>query len=319
MMNFKLTRLLQLLLFLTFSIVLLACGDDDTSVDDIDEPTDPAETVLEVETLVTSIASNDAVTVDSDGNIYTSEFGEFGSNGGSGTRILKITPDGTVSDFITGLQGPLGTTIDDDGNFYVVDANTGSSGNVIKVNPNGEKTNLATINGWPAGIVQDDGDNLLVSNFSLGIISKISADGTLSTLVEDSRLAGCVGIVLDDDGNILLGNYNTGDILSVTPSGTVSLIATIDDIVQNFGIGYITYHDDFIYATGIGTHKIFSVSLAGEVEVFAGNGAAVTLDGPLLEASFKNPNGIGIDKENDILYIQDWGALALRKIELDDD
>ena len=175
---------------------------------------------------------------------------------------------------------------------------------------------LATIDGWPAGIAANANGDVFISNFSLGYVHKINADGELSVFVDDARVAGCVGIVFDDAGNLLLGNYVNGSIYSVSTAGEVSLIAQIPGLPNNFAVGYINYFEGHVYATGIGNHQVYKVSLDGTISHFAGTGTSGSSDGTALHASFSNPNGIGVDKVNRYLYIQDWGDTKLRRIEL---
>ncbi len=272
----------------------------------------------EVETVVLDLAGNDAVTVDKKGNVYVSEYGQFVNTGGNGTRIIKISKQGEASEFLSGLEGPLGNAIDVQGNFYVNNANNTRSGEVLKIAPDGTRTVLATIDGWPSGLTLDYQNNIYVSNFLTPTVHKITPQGDVSIYATDPRLAGGVGIDFDYKGNLVVGNFATADIVSITPVGNVSLIATIPDIVVNgFGIGYITVVGNSIFATGIAVNKIFRVTLNGKVEEFAGTGEATVLDGPLKEASFNGPNGITADAYGKALYISEFGGTgALRKIKL---
>ncbi|TPN83900.1 NHL repeat-containing protein [Aquimarina algicola] len=274
---------------------------------------------VEVETVVSDFAGNDAVSVDRRGNVFVSEYGQFENTGGNGTRILKINKQGDVSEFITGLIGPLGNAIDNQGNFYVNNANNTARGDVLKVTPNGDRIVLATIDGWPSGLTLDYKNNIYVSNFATPTVHKITPDGEVSVYASDPRLAGCVGIDFDRKGNLVVSNFSTADILSISTDGSVSLVATIPDIVVNgFGIGYSTVVGNSVFATGIAVNKIFRVSLQdGKVEEFAGTGDAATIDGPIEEASFNGPNGITSDKYERALYISEFGGSgSVRKIKL---
>jgi len=273
---------------------------------------------LIVETVISDFEGNDAVTVDQRGNVYVSEFGQFVNTGGNGTRVFKIDRQDEISEFITGLSGPLGNAIDRQGNFYVTNNNDTTRGDVVKIAVDGTRTILATIQGWPSGVTLDHKNNLYVSNFIAPTVHKITPDGEVTLIATDPRLAGGVGIDLDSRGNLIVSNFSTADIVSITPEGTVSLIATIPNITINgFGIGYITVVRDAIFATGIAVNKIFKVTLDGEVEEFAGTGEAAVVDGPIKEASFNGPNGIAADKYGKALYISEFGGTgALRKISL---
>ncbi len=272
---------------------------------------------LKVETVVEEFLGNDAVTVDKLGNAYISEYGRFVNTGGTGTRVFKVTPGGEVSEFITGLSGPLGNAMDAQGNFYVVNANNTVNGEILKVAPDGTRSVLATIDGWPAGLTLDYKNNIYVSNFLTPTVHKITQNGEVSVYANDAKLAGGVGIDFDRKGNLIVGNYSSADILSINKEGSVSVITTIPDIVVNgFGIGYITVVGNSIFATGIGINKIFRISKSGKYEVFAGTGEAASVDGLLNEASFNAPNGISSDPYHKALYISEFGGTsAVRKIK----
>lgn len=265
---------------------------------------------LQVTTLVNGLRANDGVCVDTQGNIYASNYG----TNGNGTEVLKITPQGEVSVFVSGLRGALGNAIDSEGNFYVVQKNTATEGTVTKITPNGTKTDIATLSGFVSGLKLDAQNNLYVSNFSEGKINKITPEGIISVFVSNNLLAGGVGIDFDENGNLWVGNYATGDILKVTPDKEVIKVTTIPNTV----IGYITYLNGFVYATAINKNKIYKISTDGTVEHFAGNGTKQTKDGNLLEAAFAEVNGITSDKVNNILYMTQFtpSKLALRKIQL---
>ncbi|TAI49008.1 hypothetical protein [Flagellimonas allohymeniacidonis] len=278
----------------------------------------PNQENAEVETLISNFPANDALSVGRNGSVYASNFGQFGASGGTGTTILKVNP--RKMDFVPiaeNLTGPLGNAVDKSGNVYVNNANNFVSADILKIAKNGTQTVLATIEGFPSGMTLDTKNNLYISNFSTPTVHKVTPEGEVTLIANDVRLAGGVGIDFDGRGNLLVGNYATGQILSVSLDGQVELIASIPVVIENFVLGYITYHKGFIYGTAIGENLIYKVSLKGEVEVFAGTGVASTTDGLLLEATFNAPNGIAADPIRNILYISEFGGSgSLRAIKL---
>lgn len=273
----------------------------------------------EVTTLVSGLNANDAITMDGDGNLYISNYGSYNQAtfSGTGETIVKVTPAGEQSTFISGLTGPVGGVIDGDGNFFVNSGSNFVSGDLVKIDASGNATTITTIGGYPSGILLDDDNTLYVANYWGSTITQIDSDGSVSEFASDDKLFGGVGIAFDDDKNILLGNLITGEILSVAPDGSaIDSIATIPTVVSQYVIGYITYFEGYIYATGIGANLIYKVSLDGVLEVFAGNEENGTVDGELLDASFSNPNGILIDKENRVLYVSEISG-NLRVIPID--
>jgi sugar lactone lactonase YvrE len=269
-----------------------------------------------VNTLVSDLIGNDAVSVDADGNAYVSNFGQYTNSGGTGKQVTKITPNGVSSTFVSGLSGPLGSAFDSQGNFYVINGNNNVTGEILKVTPSGNKSTIAEISGWPAGIAVDAHDNLYISNYSTSLIHKINSNGELSVFANDPSLKGSVGISMTASNKIIVGNYNNGKIISVNESGIVSEITQIPGLETNFAIGYITILNGSIYATAIANNKIYKVTLEGQQEIYAGTGIASSKDGELLRASFNNPNGIASDAVNQKLYIVDLTSNALRVIQV---
>lgn len=303
--NFK-QKITAIIVIVGISVILISCYGDGINPD------------AKVETLISNFEANGAISVDREGVVYVSEYGRFVNTGGSGTRVFKIAPDGKILDTIQGLSGPMGTAKDVKGNLYINNANNTVTGQVLKITPKGDREIIATIDGWPSSMAIDRFDNLYISNYTAPTVHKVTPEGEVLVYATDERLAGGVGIDIDSKGNVIVANFVTADIFSINKKGDVTLIANIPDIVvSNFGIGYITVIHDIIFATGIAVNHLFKVTLDGEVEIIAGNGDAAQIDGPLLEASFSNPNGISSDKYTKTLYISEYtGVGGLRKIEL---
>lgn len=302
----SLTKIIWFTSSLLIVLLLSSCYGDDIRPDP------------QVETLINNFAANGAVSIGKNGNVYVSEYGRFVDTGGSGTRVFRLSPKGKILDTIQGLSGPLGTAQDSKGNLYVNNANNTINGQVLKIQPNGDRKVIATIDGWPSSMTIDHKDNLFISNYTAPTVHKISSDGEITVYANDPRLLGGVGIDLDSKGNVIVANFYTADIYSIDQNGQISLVANIPNIViQNFGIGYITIVNDVIYATGIAVNYIFKVSLDGVVEIIAGNGEPKQVDGPLLEASFTNPNGIAFNRYTRTFYISEYtGVGGLRIIKL---
>ncbi len=309
----------------SYKLFVLSVGDfNGEMVYALSNASEDVEMLIKAETstLVSRAQANDAVSIDADGNVYVSNYGVWdpAKGQGNGTKALKITPDGQVSEFVTGLLSPVGNAIDAEGNFYVNDDNNFTRGNLLKIAPDGTKTTIATIQGYPAGLLLGTDGNFYVSNYTRGVVSKVTPEGAVTEFATDSRLSGGVGIVYGNDGNIIVGNFDTGDVLSISPSGDVTLLGKIPAGGQGSVIGYLTYFEGNVYATSGGARKIYKMSLSGEVTTFAGSGANSSRDGELDKASFSGPNGISVDKDKRVLYVSEsiaGGLSNIRVIPLD--
>ena len=117
--------------------------------------------------------------VGASGNAFDSQGNLFQSNI-SASKISKITPDGTVTDFVTsGVQGPVGIAINPGDTLFV--ANCG--GNTLsRITPDGIVSTFSssTLFNCPNGIARDPDGNLYVANFSDGNIIKVTPTGQAS-------------------------------------------------------------------------------------------------------------------------------------------
>ena len=311
MKTIKLNAFKGIAVFSAFIFMMSSCTDD--FIGKISEK-------AKVETVVPNFLGNDGVSVDRQGKVLTSNFGNF-----SGTEVLRTNPrTGDFEIAVDSVLAPTGNAVDRNGNIFVVNnirftaENDGTTeADVIKVLPDGTRTVLATLPGFPSGLTLDNRGNAYVSNFSFPGVHKVTPEGEATVFAEDVRLGGSVGIDFDNKGNLYVGNFVSGEILKIKRDGAVELLATLPIIVDDFVIGYLTHFAGSLFVTAIGENVIYRVSLSGDISVFTGNGQAGTIDGPLEEASFNSPNGIAVDPIRRVIYISEFGAGGgLRAIKL---
>jgi sugar lactone lactonase YvrE len=270
-----------------------------------------------VSTIASDIGIVDAVSIGPDGNIYVSDFlgGESFSNA-SGTRILQITPTGEVSTFTDQVVTPLGQAWDSQGNLYV---SSFTEGNLRRVAPDKTVTIIASGYNGPSGVALDSQDNIYVAEYNGGrTIYKVTPAGESNVFVHDPQINGPAGISFDENDNLYIGNYNDGKVFRASPDGTLTQIAQVNG-VRNFTMGYLTYANGELYATGIGKNLIYRITLDGEVSLLAGSGAFNLVDGNASEAAFAYPNGITASPDGSKLYISSFAGRVLRVIDLNND
>ena len=214
---------------------------------------------------------------DSQNNIYVADFGN--------NAIRKITPEGVVSTFVSGLSGPCSLAIYN--NDLYVSEYTGNR--IKKITPVGVVTVLAgsgssgiTVNGisginanfaQPSQIVVDN-NGLYVYVMDCG--NKRIRRVTISTGVVDI-VAGL--------GNI----YNSSSTIENIPTGPLAI-----DVLNNLYF----FVDD----------KIKKVNQSGDIVDFAGNGSTSDdyLDGNALEVrlegSFTEPKSFFLNNSSNFLY-----------------
>jgi sugar lactone lactonase YvrE len=235
--------------------------------------------------------------VDGEGNIYVGDFGTS-LDGPPGTVVFRISPDGEVETWARGLVGASGNAFDSDGNLY--QSNIGA-GRISRITPDGTVSTFATgLDGGPVGIAVTAGDTLYVVNCGRNRIHKIGPDGVGSVWVADPLLSCPNGITLADDGNLYVSNWNNGDVLRVTPEGTVSRHASIGS-----NNGHILFGNGRLYLVARGSHRIYEVTLDGDVTLLAGSGARGKRDGAARTAQLSFTNDVALSPDGSVLYFND--------------
>ncbi|MSU49594.1 MAG: hypothetical protein EXS37_10985, partial [Opitutus sp.] len=227
------------------------------------------------------------VAVDRSGNVFVAELGN--------PVIRKVTPDGVVTTFASGLGSLAGIAMDATGSIFVLAGAT-----VRKVTPAGavtlfaggentsgsaDGTGAAARFKGPTGITTDGNGNLYVADTDNHTIRKISPAGVVTTLAGLAGTPGRTngsgsgalfnrprGIAVDNQGNVLVSDTDNQTIRKITASGSVSTIGGTVGIAGT--------------ADGTGGNARFSfpsglaVDAGGDVFVADGNNQTVRLGVP---------------------------------------
>lgn len=261
----------------------------------------------EIETTVTTVAEGsyyDGLAVDSQGNIYGSNF--------VGDAVYKLDTSGEVSVFVEGLNSPNGIGVNSKDEVYVCD----HFGNTIfKYDNQGNSlASFAAVS--PAGIKKIPGsDDMLFVEYNTNTINILKEDGSINKLFEGEPINGPAGIAFDRKGNAYIGNFNDRKIYKYK-NGEVSFVAQLPAEAENFNfLGFLTYAKGYLYATQLGEHRIYKINpnKTDEFEVFAGS-VLGNADGDISEATFNFPNGILASRDQKTLYVTDAGTSNLRII-----
>jgi len=236
-----------------------------------------------------------------DGTIYA-------AGGWNKTDIFEISPEGIVSSFATGLDGPIHMAMDADGNLYV---STWNDRKIFRLDEEGGIELFAEVDPYPTGLAFGPDGNLYVGHAppsGTGGISRVTPGGVATNFVIGRGVDRPVGIAFDDDGNLYSANLYDTRINKITPSGEVTFLANAPAQVNTFTIGHMVYAGGALYATDIGHHQIMRISLTGAISVFSGTGDQGDVDGDVSAAQFAQPNGITASPDGTKLYIHSIGA-----------
>jgi len=160
--------------------------------------------------------------VGASGNHFDSNGDLFQSNIAAG-RISRITPDGTVSTFVSsGIFGPVGIAIDENDDLFV--CNCGNN-TIQKVTSQGVSTQFASSSllSCPNGITLADDGNFYVANFNNGSILKITPNGSVSFFANVPGNNN--GHLVFFDGDLYVAGRGANRIYKVTLAGEVSVFA----------------------------------------------------------------------------------------------
>ena len=239
--------------------------------------------------------------------------------------IDKLSPDGTISTAVSGLNTPSGLTFDDVGNLYYGNVKHNPLGfEIFKRTPEGMATNIGQVWDIPGGFsITGWGFDLAISpigdvffnhpesktidgiTIRTGSIEKLSPDGTISTAV--SSLNTPSGIAFDDVGNLYYGNVKHNplgfEIFKRTPEGMATNIGQVWDIPGGFSI------------TGWG----FDLAISPIGDVFFNHPESKTIDGITIRtgsieklspdgtistvvSGLNTPSGIAFDDVGNLYY-----------------
>jgi sugar lactone lactonase YvrE len=184
-------------------------GADSTSITQID----PQGTTL----AALSGTSGYGLAADNQGNIYSVDTNR--------KRIVKITPDGTISDFVINLSVGDGLAIDAQDNIYATSAK-----NILKITPPSEQittpqvTTFATLSGTVEAVAVGY-DNQVYTVDSSNRLSRVTANGSVETITTVG-LNNPKALTIDVFGNFYVLNYalknGTHSIIKITPDGKFS-------------------------------------------------------------------------------------------------
>lgn len=311
-----------------------------------------------------SLYSPSAVVVDSSGNLFIADE--------ENNCIRKVSDNGEITTVAgTGIGGytgdageatkaklsyPDGVFLDGAGNLLIAD----SDNNVIReVSTNGIITTLvgngrqgysgdngmatnAMLN-YPETIILDGAGSLLIADSGNNVIRKVSANGTITTLVgngiaaysgdggaaTNASLFYPYGLALDGAGDLLIGDTGNKVIRKVNTNGVITTIAgnghsgyTGDDgpalsaeLFSPTGVAFDSVGN--LFTADVFNNVIREVDTNGFITTVAGNGVATHSGdgGEATNASLNYPLGLACDTSNN-LFIADFLNNRVREVHI---
>ncbi|OOQ59933.1 T9SS type B sorting domain-containing protein [Mucilaginibacter pedocola] len=190
----------------------------------------------------------------------------------------------------------------------------------------------------PAGMAIDKEDNIYVSDFTNHAIRKITPQGEVSSFAgnggggrdngtgSQASFYNPSGLAFGATGILYVTEQIGHDVRQITPSREVSLLAgsgfpgKTDGYYEkssfNTPVDVAIGPDGNLYVSEVQNRVIRKITPQGEVTTFAGNGIAAVSNGPLLQASFGSPQGLGFDSKGNLFVCDDYSGV-IRKISTD--
>lgn len=261
---------------------------------------------VNVSTLVELNASG-GVTWGPDDMLYVSDFGPQLGPAAETTSVFRVDPEsGSYTVYASGFDGASGAAFDDAGNFYQAEPR---GNRVTRINTDGSREVVANGLNTPVGVQVDDQGNLYVCNCGAGEILRFDSGGERTVLAGNSELLACPnGLTIDDSGNLYAVTFAAGNVLKISPDGEMNLLAelpTLSGGPNPVGLGHITWHQNALFVTAIGSGVIYRLNDDGSaIELIAGTPFAFTnTDGSGDEVTFSKPNGIAISTDGTKLFV----------------
>ncbi|MFZ2452060.1 MAG: carboxypeptidase regulatory-like domain-containing protein [Methylovulum miyakonense] len=166
-------------------------GADSTSITRID----PSGTAL----AASSYTAGRGIVADTDGNLYATH--------NTITSIVKITPDGNLSTFLSGYAFGSGLVIDNKNNLYAIPL-IGQAGTVLKITPSAKVTTFAKLGVAIRGIAIGP-DELLYVVDANNTLSRIKLDGQVELITKDG-ISNAKSLTIDGNGYFYILTSNLG-------------------------------------------------------------------------------------------------------------
>ena len=224
--------------------------------------------------VISGFTSPESVVQDAKGDIYVSEIGEF--NKDSDGKITRISIDGKLSTFASGMDDPKGLTFIGK-SLYVTDKNR-----VLKVEPDGKWAVYGSTMAFPQTPV---------------FFNDITSDETGNLYVSDSgnlKTGGAIFKIAKDKKITIILNENTPEILA--PNG---LLVVKNDLYE------VDFASGILYKINLKTKSILKVA-----EGFGGGDGLIKSGDNFFISDWKNGKIFKLQRNKVTLYKEGFTAAA---------
>jgi len=176
----------------------------------------------------------------------------------------------------------------------------------------------------PPGLAADDAGNLFISDFQLGQVRKVAADGSITVVAgggnldpgdggpaTDARLFHPMGLAVDSAGTLYIGESGKNRVRRVSPDGTITTAANLG---KNYMLERIALDKSGnLYIADASATRVSKLAASGELTRLAGTPGASKYSGeggPAREATL-HPWGVAVNPDG-VVYIADANGRILK-------
>jgi len=171
-----------------------------------------------------------------------------------GGRIGRITPDGDVTEFPTGLLGTADITTGPDGNLWF----THNQG-VARMTTTGVLTNFPASTFTAGGTITVGSDgNLWFTEYAANSIGRVTPSGVVTEFLLPRVDSMPLGITTGPDGNLWFTERRYSSIGRITPAGVITEFTS-----QGFGWQIVAGPDGRLWYTDEENRAVRSISVLG--------------------------------------------------------
>ncbi len=203
----------------------------------------------------------------------------------TGSRVVRVATDGTVTTFATGITSPIGLAFDASGNLLVASL----GGAVYRVTPQGQATRFITDAGFPLWIAVGPDGRVWLTDLSDRSLRRYSATGQL-----EARFDG-----------IVVGGFGPGP-LAIGPSGEPYISSGTEIWKLVDGQFQRVLEDTFViwaFAFDVAGNVYIPAPTAGRIQLFDRTGTSVA-----------DPFAVGPDAPQAVAFGRDATGATLARL-----